>query len=46
MIRGRWLRSMAIGALIGLSFPLPAATRASTPGNLTLTVMPTTSTGS
>lgn len=46
MIRGGWLRSIAIGALIGLSFLLPAATRASTLGNLTLTVMPTTATGS
>ena len=44
MIRGCRLRSMAIGALIGLSFPLPAATRASTP--VTLTVMPTTATWS
>ena len=42
MIRGCWLRSMAVGALIGLSFPPPAATRASTPVTLTLTVMPTT----
>jgi hypothetical protein len=46
MIRERWLRSMAIGALIGLSFPLPAATRASTPVALTLAVTPTTPTGS
>jgi hypothetical protein len=46
MIRGGWLRSIAIGALIGLSFLLPAATRASTPVTLTLTVTPMTSTGS
>lgn len=42
MIRGGWLRSIAIGALIGLSFLLPAATRASTPVTLTLTVTPST----